>query len=108
MCPFLHMLLARQKCIICWWCTICRWMTVVVQEMHPGVPHPILCVVFHVSNIKLSINFSCLKVTLLPSHDFCHVGFFSGQCFPKNECGTLEDCPDLAGSLMDTSEFFCM
>ena len=70
-----------------------------VWETPLGVPHPILYAVLHVSNINLS-NY------LVPVYDFCHVGIFGGQCFPKNGCGTLEDCPDLADSLMDTSEFF--
>jgi hypothetical protein len=76
---------------------------VVVRETHPGVPHPIVYAVFHVRDIKLSINFSCFKIALPPSHN---LGFFAG-CDPKNGRGTLEDCPDLANSLMNTGEFVC-
>ena len=91
----------RRTDVISW-----IWL-VVVRETRPGTPHLILYAVFHVSDIKLSVNFIWLKFTLRWSHNFCHVGVFNA-CFPKYGIGTLEDCPDLANSLMARGEFLCM
>ena len=56
---------------------------------------------------QLLINFICFEITLPPSHIVYDVGFFTG-CFPTNGASTLEDCPDLALSLMQRSEFIYM